>query len=738
MSAILQASTPHTVLVISHDVIGRRMAGPGIRYFYLAQVLSREFQVILAIPGPVSEMAGNGSNENLRIVEYQMGDWSTLQGLVDQADVCLVNGYFVSFHLEFYDLEIPIIVDGYDPLWAEWIEAAAPEELAANWQLEIKRLLHQYLIGDFFIVASERQRDWWLGLLENAGRINPWTYAEDSSLRKLIDVTPFGAPQNKAEHSRFVIRGKWDGIGKNDKIILWGGGLWLWLDPLTAIRAMQIVLASRQDVRLVFPGALRPTPGSLRPPTHLEEARQEAQRLGLLDKAVFFGDWIDFQDWPNVLMESDLALTLHAKDTLESHLAFRTRILDCIWTGLPIIATRGDVTSQMIVEYGLGTVVDAQDVAGLANAILEILKTPAEIFRQRAVTAQARLSWEEVARPIIQFCRSPRCAPDKPFIGKRIGHPTYLELTALVEENARLHAFLGQATQQNQRLLSELNHANLIRHQFEKNMEEQIRQMEQENQDLRTLVTAYQNRRVVRFADRLSGLCSKTTAPQQPTTSASIESPAPPTEVDAELVYYNAAQFPTEFNQQTLEAISSAPAWMTLSERLMLFSLVLSLRPNVYLEIGSYQGGSAQIVCAAMDAAHSHGKIVCVDPQPQISSETLHQIEHRAVIIEGYSPDILPQARQAAQADFDFALIDGDHSYPAALIDGEAVLQYCNQGAYLLFHDCFNPDVQRAIDELVSKHSTFLVDLGPVTREYTLQDGHNIRWGGLRLLRVRP
>ncbi|MDQ7029881.1 MAG: hypothetical protein Q9O62_08955 [Ardenticatenia bacterium] len=57
------------------------------------------------------------------------------------------------------------------------------------------QLQQQSLLGDFFICASERQRDWWLGLLEASGRINPYTFGEDPSLRRLIDVVPFGLPE---------------------------------------------------------------------------------------------------------------------------------------------------------------------------------------------------------------------------------------------------------------------------------------------------------------------------------------------------------------------------------------------------------------------------------------------------------------------------------------------------------------------------------------------------------------
>ena len=72
------------ILILSHDVIGNHMAGPGIRYYHLARVLSHEFSVLLASPGsPESALA----RENLRLVGYNLHDWHTIEPLLVQADV---------------------------------------------------------------------------------------------------------------------------------------------------------------------------------------------------------------------------------------------------------------------------------------------------------------------------------------------------------------------------------------------------------------------------------------------------------------------------------------------------------------------------------------------------------------------------------------------------------------------------------------------------------------------------
>lgn len=482
-AAPTQTSPTTSILILSQDVVGQRMAGPGIRYYSLARILSREFDVTLAIPCPPDKTL---ENPHLHLVQYQIDDWQTIFQLIQgnqeyrKADILLSSDHLVALHRDFYNLDIPIIIDGYDPHMAEWLEAVAydPGQQLTNWQPYANNLMHQYLVGDFFIVASERQRDWWLGLLENAGRINPWNYSHDPSFRRLIDVVPFGLPENPPLHTRQIIRGVWPGIRDKDKLILWGGGLWMWLDPLTAIRAIARVWQTRQDVRLIFPGSHRPMPGGAAPPTHLEEARLEAERLGLLQKAVFFSDWIDYADWPNVLMESDLALTLHSEITLEAHLAFRARTLDCIWAGLPLIATRGDITGDIIQHYGLGAVINPQDSATLAQEIIQLLEIPRPVFQQRAALARAQMTWEKAAEPLIRFCHHPRRAPDKEYTNRRIGYPYFLEEPPLLEDNAHLQAFVVHTMQEREHYLLQ-------------------------NKELFDLVRAFERRRIVRFLDWL-------------------------------------------------------------------------------------------------------------------------------------------------------------------------------------------------------------------------------------------
>jgi glycosyltransferase involved in cell wall biosynthesis len=177
-------------------------------------------------------------------------------------------------------------------------------------------------------------------------------------------------------------------------------------------------------------------------PTHNEAAQTLAGELGLLGKAVFLGEWVPYEDWPNVLLESDIALTLHP-DTLEARLAFRSRVLDYIWAGLPIIATRGDATSDLVERYRLGIVVDYEDDVGVANAILRLLEIPKEAWQAQFESARRDLTWERVAQPLIEFCRHPRRAPDQASDRNRSFDLYYLdEIIRLTNEVTRLRALV--------------------------------------------------------------------------------------------------------------------------------------------------------------------------------------------------------------------------------------------------------------------------------------------------------
>lgn len=187
-----------------------------------------------------------------------------------------------------------------------------------------------------------------------------------------------------------------------------------------------------------------------------------------------------------------------------------------------------------------------------------------------------------------------------------------------------------------------------------------------------------------------------------------------------------------------LEILNSTPAKQTASERLMLFTLIYCLRPLRYLEIGTFKGGSALLVAAAMDAADYPGKIICVDLRPQVDPENWKRIQHRATMVVGDSGKVLPEAHQVAGGPFDFIFIDGDHQEQAVIRDATEAAAVLAPGGYLLFHDSFCSGVKFGVDRFVLHSPGHWMDFGDVTREYTSvvqRDGKEEPFCGFRLVK---
>lgn len=431
------------VLIVSHEVVDQRMAGPGIRYWELSRVLARDFQVTLAVPTSTS-LAGDGFN----VVTYPADRVSVLNARARQADVVLAYGYLLHQWPSLTEMTTPWIADVYVPEPTEalaWHGAGGQSELEQNYTRIFRTLEPLAQLADFYVCANERQRDFWLGLLTAYGRISPETYAADPTLYTLIDVVPFGLPSVPPSHSKPVLKGVWPGIQDGDQVILWGGGIWDWLDPLTALRAMLSVVQEHPKARLVFPGTRHPNVAAVPDMSMRRRAVSLARDLGLDGRHAFFGDWVDYNDWENYLLEADIALSLHL-NTVETRFAFRTRLLDSIWAGLPMVVTGGDSTSELVAEHGLGEVVPPNDEEAVAAAIGRLLGAPGlgTAFQERFDRVRPQFTWERVCEPITRFCEMQQlAAQDAPGMSSAGGCGRTRLMTEKEEEITRLRALVA-------------------------------------------------------------------------------------------------------------------------------------------------------------------------------------------------------------------------------------------------------------------------------------------------------
>lgn len=384
------------VLVISPDEIKKEMAGPAIRALEITRYLSREHQVTLV---------------------YRPTD---LRRLILEHDVVICQHLALTQYPDLPKYNRCIIFDLYNLSMFECLQIAIKgsvhyQALFGEYHPLRKVYIDLLRAGDFFICANEKQRNFWLGMLVALGRIDIDRYREENNLKNIIDIVPFGIPDDSPVHTKDVLKGVYPGILTQDKVVIWAGGVYDWLDPLTSIKAVNKIVKMHPEIKLFFMGINNPN----RPLLKMRLCRQAiklSKDLGLYNENVFFNDWVDYYGRQNYLLESALGITTHHKN-MESYFSSRTRILDYIWANLPMVITEGDGFSELVRNNNLGLVVRDSDIDGLTQAILRLLDD-----RDLYLSCKEKLKeiapdfyWSKAIAALNRFCHSPRMLRQWPY-----------------------------------------------------------------------------------------------------------------------------------------------------------------------------------------------------------------------------------------------------------------------------------------------------------------------------------
>jgi glycosyltransferase involved in cell wall biosynthesis len=311
-----------------------------------------------------------------------------------------------------------VLVDLYDPVQLEQLARFGPEPAAADRvSLAYVRARLAVLLSraDHVLCASPAQRGLWLGWLGAAGRLAPEALVGDPEARRLLAIVPFGVPEDPPARDGQPLRLA-VGAREGERIALFWGGLWDWMDPALAVRAV----AEVDRVHLVVLAGARPgTHAPMR--AAADEARRASASLRVDHRVHFLDRWIPYAERGAVLLDADAAISAH-RPSLEAEYAFRTRLLDCLWARLPAACTRGDVLACEAEREGWGVCAEPGDASGLAGALSAILE-PGANARAREATARAasRYSWSRSADAILTLLDSSPPRRPLPIVGELTG-----------------------------------------------------------------------------------------------------------------------------------------------------------------------------------------------------------------------------------------------------------------------------------------------------------------------------
>lgn len=356
------------IAVVTPDVVGKRMAGPGIRSYHFAREISRRFDVALVASFHDLDAL---PLEGIRLVDFGS---SEARGILESARVVIGQPHRETLRLR--PRENSVVFDLFDPVVLELAESGGGVRARAHRFLESRRLTAALDSGGPIIAATEKQKE----LYERIAVRKGISIDDESWL-----IIPFGIPEDDPP----VVE------KASPPLVIWNGGVWPWLDPLTAVRAIEEVNRRGLSVRLSFMGTGRPNP-------EVTGALPVLESISKSEDVDWNPDWIPYGERASVLGAASISVMLHGA-TEEAEYSIRTRLFDAIWCGIPIVATKGGFAADLVEREGLGIVVPPGDVARVADAIATLLLDDA--LRSRSVSAfeglRARFLWREVCKPLL-------------------------------------------------------------------------------------------------------------------------------------------------------------------------------------------------------------------------------------------------------------------------------------------------------------------------------------------------
>jgi glycosyltransferase involved in cell wall biosynthesis len=357
-----------SVVVTTPDVVGERMAGPGIRAWHFARELGRHAAVTLVAKTEGNQIRGEGFD----VIDREA---PAARRALNNAAI-LIGQPARGFRKRRRDQKI--IFDLFDPTVLELRElyGNAPSirqrvHVAAEWA----RLSEALMTADLLVCATGSQRKFYQRLQSNDASWIQVPFGLD-----LADSKVCAKPQ--------------------DNVVVWGGGVWEWLDPATAIEAILRVNADGVRCKLLFLGTTRPNRSLL------DRRRDDRFRL-LLERGgphvSANSDWVPYRERLSWLRSGKIAIMLH-RPTGEAEYSIRTRLFDAMAAGIPVIATRGGFAADLVEREGLGLVVPPADVEAVAEAIKKLLLD--DVLYARSVVNLERVrpvfAWDVVTRPLIE------------------------------------------------------------------------------------------------------------------------------------------------------------------------------------------------------------------------------------------------------------------------------------------------------------------------------------------------
>jgi glycosyltransferase involved in cell wall biosynthesis len=376
---------PRKVIIFGTDLVPLTptmpASGAGLRIWQLYSALREEgFNVVLSLSEAVCRKYAGMLPEDLCDFAHTPEEASQREVLRQVQPDVVVACHWPNWHLR-TKTGVPLVIDFHGPhLFERHFQRIGTQE---DNVAQKKAVLNQ---GSFFTCAGVYQRDYFAGWLLQAG------FMPDRDILATIPISlPPALPEIERSHAYPVQ-------------FVYSGFFLPWQDPFEALTTVVSVLEQTGRGKLALYGGPHPV-------FHMDTRRFDSFRQRYASSDVLhFHDPVSRAELLKTYATSDVALDVMSWNP-ERELAFTTRTVEYLWSGLPVIYNNYAELAEYIRDYEAGWCITPGNVDELTALLLWILEHPQELerySRNAQRLARACFTWDRTIKPLADFCRSPR------------------------------------------------------------------------------------------------------------------------------------------------------------------------------------------------------------------------------------------------------------------------------------------------------------------------------------------
>ena len=298
------------------------------------------------------------------------------------------------------------------PLWIDLYGDRVSEGQVSSHTRKSNRgvkILYEYLDiilrnADAYSTCSTPQKFEVVGQLGMVERLNRETIGYD-----FVHAVLPGAP-SKPREVRDPIKLRGDKLPEDAFIVLWCGGYNVWTDVQTLFWGLNDAMERDSRVHYVSAGA----------GVQMENNNSYERLLDMVNRSpnrhrFHMLGWQPSGVIPGLYQQADVGVNLDASH-YETMLGTRTRLVEMMHHGLPVITTLGCELSYIIKNQELGLTFRIGDAKMFSNQIRALAKDDSmqKRFAQRAWDYTRReLSFENTTQSFLEWAKKPAFAPDR-------------------------------------------------------------------------------------------------------------------------------------------------------------------------------------------------------------------------------------------------------------------------------------------------------------------------------------